>query len=286
MDLGKVRYFLKAAELENFSLAAEQCDISQATMSKYIAGLESEVGFALFTREQRKAYLTPDGDKLYRGLREIFEHYEELLSDIKNTATKELKIGISAQEYYEIPYLRDYQDKRFEIDGGHFQFYFGSMQKMEQKLKNHGVDLVIYPEGLCGSLEFEHRNFSEERLVMICSEETMQRYGSIREVIHRSTYITKSTYDVYLNKIKKLCKDVYGQEINKILHVELLVDQMIRVGMGEGYALIPIEAIRGNQRLHVESLDPIFSANMYLEYRKDDTNHLLQDFVNFIDVNR
>ena len=40
MDLDKIGYFFKAAELGNFTKAAGECHIAQTTMSKYIHVLE------------------------------------------------------------------------------------------------------------------------------------------------------------------------------------------------------------------------------------------------------
>ena len=50
MDINKLKYFFAAAELCNFTKAAERCHIAQTTMSKYIRKLENEVGCDLFVR--------------------------------------------------------------------------------------------------------------------------------------------------------------------------------------------------------------------------------------------
>lgn len=50
MDLDKIEYFFKAAELKNFTKAAKECHIAQTTMSKYVRVLEEELGCPLFVR--------------------------------------------------------------------------------------------------------------------------------------------------------------------------------------------------------------------------------------------
>ena len=53
MDLSKIRYFLEAARLCNFTQAAHNCHIAQTTMTKYITNLERDLGCPLFYREHR-----------------------------------------------------------------------------------------------------------------------------------------------------------------------------------------------------------------------------------------
>ena len=48
MDLSKIRYFLEAARLNNFTQAAHNCHIAQTTMTKYITNLERDLGCPLF----------------------------------------------------------------------------------------------------------------------------------------------------------------------------------------------------------------------------------------------
>ena len=58
MDLSKIRYFLEAARLNNFTQAARNCHIAQTTMTKYITHLERDLGCTLFYREHRGVSLT------------------------------------------------------------------------------------------------------------------------------------------------------------------------------------------------------------------------------------
>ena len=44
MDLDKSRYLLAIADLKSFSRAAEACHISQPALTRYVQGLERELG--------------------------------------------------------------------------------------------------------------------------------------------------------------------------------------------------------------------------------------------------
>ncbi|MBR1558100.1 MAG: LysR family transcriptional regulator, partial [Prevotella sp.] len=50
MELRQLNYFVKAAETENFSIAAMECFVVQSTLSQQIRQLEDDLGVQLFER--------------------------------------------------------------------------------------------------------------------------------------------------------------------------------------------------------------------------------------------
>jgi DNA-binding transcriptional LysR family regulator len=61
-SLRQIRYFLAVAELGGFTPAASTLFVAQPALSRQIALLEQEIGFALFRREPRGVRLTPAGE--------------------------------------------------------------------------------------------------------------------------------------------------------------------------------------------------------------------------------
>ena len=64
MEMFQLRYFTAAAHNLHFTLAAEECFISQPSLSQQIAKLEREVGAPLFHRNGRAVELTDAGAAL------------------------------------------------------------------------------------------------------------------------------------------------------------------------------------------------------------------------------
>lgn len=60
-----IQVFLKCAELENFTQAATEMQISVASVSKIISSLETGMELILFVRNKNKVHLTPAGRILY-----------------------------------------------------------------------------------------------------------------------------------------------------------------------------------------------------------------------------
>jgi len=62
MEMHQLRYVVAVSRAGNFSRAAEQCHVSQPSLSQQILKLEEELGERLFDRTKREARLTPHGE--------------------------------------------------------------------------------------------------------------------------------------------------------------------------------------------------------------------------------
>ena len=66
MEMQQLRYVVAVARAGNFSRAADQCHVSQPSLSQQIIKLEDELGERLFDRMKRAAKLTPHGEAFLR----------------------------------------------------------------------------------------------------------------------------------------------------------------------------------------------------------------------------
>lgn len=82
MELTPLRYFLLAAETENFTRAAERAIVSQPTLSRAIQSLEQELEQPLFEREGRKVTLTDAGRALESRARQILSLVDDAKAEI------------------------------------------------------------------------------------------------------------------------------------------------------------------------------------------------------------
>ncbi len=82
MELHQLRYMLAVARTGNFSRAAEQCCVSQPSLSQQIAKLESELGERLFNRLKRRVVLTTAGQALLPRATRILAEVEAVRHDV------------------------------------------------------------------------------------------------------------------------------------------------------------------------------------------------------------
>ena len=67
MNIDQLKYFVSVVENKNFSVAAEECFISQSSLSKNIKALEEELGnIQLLDRSGKKVIVTEAGNSFYK----------------------------------------------------------------------------------------------------------------------------------------------------------------------------------------------------------------------------
>lgn len=83
MEMHQLRYVAAVARTGNFSRAAEQCHVSQPSLSQQVQKLEDELGERLFERTRRGVRLTPAGEAfLPRALR-VLEEVDSALREAR-----------------------------------------------------------------------------------------------------------------------------------------------------------------------------------------------------------
>lgn len=66
MNLMHLRYFMKLAEIQNYTLTASELYITQPGLSSAINSLEDELGIRLFEKKGRNVHLTKYGIEFYK----------------------------------------------------------------------------------------------------------------------------------------------------------------------------------------------------------------------------
>ena len=94
MELDQLRYFLKVAELGNFTRAAEELGLSQPALSRSIAKLEEELGQPILERQSRGVVLTDGGELLQARATQILKLVDDTVSEICDDGqTGRIRVG-------------------------------------------------------------------------------------------------------------------------------------------------------------------------------------------------
>ena len=172
MTLNQILYFRKVARLENYHQAAEELYISQPSLSRSMAALESELGITLFEKKGRGVVLTNAG-------RLFLEHADRIAGDcdiaagkMKELASGGGKINIGyifplAGHY--IPHnVRTFLDQE-ENKNVAFSFWQNHTPAIAQKVKSGELDL-----GFGGFLKRDDMEFFpliQQPLVIVSPEQ-------------------------------------------------------------------------------------------------------------------
>ena len=78
MEIYQLRYFAYAAKYENITMAAQELNVSQPSISKAIQSLERELKTELLRKNGRSCVLTHDGYLLQERVVPLLEEIEQL----------------------------------------------------------------------------------------------------------------------------------------------------------------------------------------------------------------
>ena len=97
MDIISIKYFIAVAENQSFTGAARDLFVSQPSISRKIAELESELALELFYRTGKTIKLTAAGWQLLPAFKNLLQLFDEILvlaNDISNTVTGTITLGV------------------------------------------------------------------------------------------------------------------------------------------------------------------------------------------------
>lgn len=98
MEMHQIRYFLAVARTLNFTRAADQCNVTQPSLTRAIQKLEEEFGGLLFNRERSLTHLTELGRMVLPHLDQTYEAAEaaaSLASSLGRAEVTPLVIGVA-----------------------------------------------------------------------------------------------------------------------------------------------------------------------------------------------
>lgn len=86
MELRHLRYFTAVVESKGYREASRRLHIAQPSISEAVADLEDELGLKLFSRANRTARLTPEGEIFYADAVRILQQAETAIVTAKRAA--------------------------------------------------------------------------------------------------------------------------------------------------------------------------------------------------------
>lgn len=146
MNSNQQQCFLKAAELLNFTAAAEALFISQPALSRNIAALEEELEVLLFVRRNNILALTPGGEILCHWMQENERTLQASIREAKkaNAAPQgELRLGFVKTELASQRDTRAIAAFRKAHPNVNMTISHHRSREIIDRLTDHSIDLAI-----------------------------------------------------------------------------------------------------------------------------------------------
>ena len=141
----RLQYVVAVARSGSFTAAAREIGLTQSAVTKSVADLEKEIGYAIFYRTSRGVILTEDGREFVDRAARLLEDAKELLkgnAQRKDPFSGILRIGVgpASLEWRLIEpmtkLLKQHPDVRYDISSSNFE-------TIVQLVRTGGIDVAV-----------------------------------------------------------------------------------------------------------------------------------------------
>lgn len=144
MELRQLKYFVKIAQMGNFSKASKQLYVSQSALSQQIRLLEDELNVRLFVRNKHSVSLTECGSELLPLAVNILQNViacRERINSLKDLVRGELNIGVT---FTLEPCVREAMLGFMKVHPNiTVNAYYRSVSELLHELHNNKVDVMF-----------------------------------------------------------------------------------------------------------------------------------------------
>jgi LysR family cyn operon transcriptional activator len=144
MELRQLKYFQKVAELQNFSEASRQLNITQSTLSQQIKKLEDELNVTLLLRDSHHVQLTDIGEAILPAINRTLRDAnacKEIINDVQELNYGTLTIG--ATQSFTLLLKETILDFMKLYPGIKLTIHCQAMEQLMQMLDKEEIDIAI-----------------------------------------------------------------------------------------------------------------------------------------------
>lgn len=242
MELEQLRHVLKLAELENFTRAAQQVNLSQSALSRSIARLEEELGQPLFERRPRKAALNDAGqllaDRAAKILALVDDAKAEICDDVQSGKVRLAAIPTIAP-YFLPPRLRSFEAK---FPGARLIIQEDTTDNLLKKISGGEIDLAIAALPITAKYLEVETLFEEELLLVTCKDHPLVHKKHIHAAdIQNVPFVLLGETHCLSDNVIAFCRRTSFNPVSVERTSQLAMVQEL-VALGHGVSLIPAMA--------------------------------------------
>ena len=170
MELRQLRYFVRTAEVLNFSQAAKSLYVTQSTLSQQIRQLEQELDTVLFLRDSHSVVLSEAGERLLPYAKQTLQSAEACVDhvrDLKEMLSGSLNIGIT---YSFAPILTETVKDFIKLyPNVKLNIWYKTMEELMTMLRKKELDFVLAFKPSVPYAEIESHILFDNHLSVIMS---------------------------------------------------------------------------------------------------------------------
>ena len=183
MELYQIRYFLALCDTLNFARAAEQCNVTQPSLTRAVQKLEQEFGGLLIRRERRRTRLTELGELLRPMLKEVVSHSLRTVAVAKQHVSRGkmvLRLGIlpSIGPVRLAPFLARFAAERLSVE---LMLVEAPLRRLNDLLLGSNLDAAMVAYVGYSDKRFRYCQLYRERIVVVAPKgHRFEQFEAIR----------------------------------------------------------------------------------------------------------
>ncbi|MBI9051200.1 MAG: LysR family transcriptional regulator [Anaerolineaceae bacterium] len=286
MDLKQLAYFVKVAELESFSAAADELYISQSSLSKQIMALEKNLGVQLFDRSKRQITITPAGKAILPHTKKMIVNYQSLIHEVapfKITPTLSI-IAIPVIAQYNIASLI----ARFKKKYPDIQLLLEEREAAEilPALNSHEFDLGFLRDNYLDKNQYDAIEVSKDKFMVIFSKNhpfAKKKLISMTELSDENFIMFDKGTSVHELTVEA-CHQAGFEP--RIFYASLRIESILGlVASNSGVALMMEKIVRYHKRPDVVAIplqEQIISNMVFAWSKKNSPSKQMHHFIDFL----
>ena len=241
MEMHQVRYFLAVAKNLNFTRGAEECNVSQPSLTRAIKQLEGEFGGDLFRRERPQAQLTELGERMLPLLRQCYESAvsaRELALSMKKGEVASLRLALSHTFDINLfmPHLNEVRRQFERLD---CRLLRGTAPEVVELLKSGEAELGIASELGEGWDRLDRWPlFTEDFILLVNAKHRLARLPAIALQELRQERLLLRTYCEHAEPTAALLR-THGLDVDHCYQITSESDLMSMLASDLGVAIVP-----------------------------------------------
>ncbi len=279
MNLKDLHYLVAVADLLSFGKAAEQCCISQPTLSTQIKKMEVSLGVKIFERSNKKVLSTELGEQIIASARRILmetEHIKELAENAQDPWAGNFRLGA-------FPTLSTYIFPRLvstikqELPKIRLILIEEKTDQLIQQLKQGQLDAILLALPINESTLEIRELFDDEFLLAVSVDNPLAQKVTVSQSdLHQHSLLLLDEGHCLRGQALQICQ-LNGAEEQQDVRATGLETLRQMVAAGTGITFMPNIAIHQAEEdiRYIPFTEPAPKRTIGLVWRKTSTRNLL-----------
>ncbi|MDF1780762.1 MAG: LysR substrate-binding domain-containing protein [Alcanivoracaceae bacterium] len=249
MTLTELRYLVALAREKHFGRAADECSVSQPTLSAAIKKLEDHLGMTLFERRPREVRVTTDAEPIIAQAQRVLEQadtLEQMANQQRDQLSSPLRIGAI---FTVAPYLFPVIVPRIRKAAADMPLYIEEnyTHVLRGKLERGELDAIIVALPFSGGGLVRAKMYDESFSVLLPAEHSWSKLSAIKpDMLLDETLLLLGEGHCFRDQVLELCPALDAQKSKSLVQIEGGSLETLRhmVASGLGVTILPDSALR------------------------------------------